>query len=142
MSRIYYILYSIVLLRVRNRVFIPHMSLLTTTDSGFPFNWKRKQFPGRPAFCISINKGGGQNLETVDIFYSSEATFFNGQIYVALSRVQVPRSLNIIVCGGKKCRRGVSAKREAFAVQQGSDLFIFAGYIDFIFSLHPCLIAC
>ena len=89
------------------RVFIPHIPLLTPTDSGFPFILKRRQFPIRPAFCITINKGQGQSLETVGIFLSSpEAIFGHGQLYVALSRVQNPRGLKIMVCGGSEYASG------------------------------------
>ena len=88
---------------VGNRVFIPRIPLLTPTDSGFPFVLKRRQFPVRPAFCITINKGQGQSLDTVGIFLPSpEAIFSHGQLYVALSRVQNPRGLKIMVCGGKE----------------------------------------
>ena len=88
---------------VGNRVFIPCIPLLTPTDSDFPFVLKRRQFPVRPALCITINKGQGQSLETVGIFLPSpEAIFSHGQLYVALSRVQNPRGLKIMVCGGKE----------------------------------------
>ena len=88
---------------VGNRVFIPRIPLLTPTDSGFPFVLKRRQFPVRPAFYITINKAQSQSLETVGIFSPSpEAIFSHGQLYVALSRVQNPRGLKIMVCGGKE----------------------------------------
>ena len=89
------------------RVFIPRIALLTPSDSGLPFILKRRQFPGRPAFCITINKGQGQSLETVGIFLPSpEAIFSHGQLYVALSRVQNPSGLKIMVCGGQQCTGG------------------------------------
>ena len=81
------------------RVFNPRIPLLTPSDSDLPFILKRRQFPVRPAFCITINKGQGQSLETVGIFLPSpEAIFNHGQLYVALSRVQNPSSLKIVVC--------------------------------------------
>ena len=52
-----------------NRVFIPRIGLLTPTDYGFPFILKRRQFPIRPTFCFTINKGQGQSLETIGISY-------------------------------------------------------------------------
>ena len=85
---------------VGNRVFIPRIPLLTPTDSGFPFVLKRRQFPVRPAFCITINKGQGQSFGI--LLPSPEAIFSHGQLYVALSRVQNPRGLKIMVCGGKE----------------------------------------
>ena len=82
------------------RVFIPRIPM-TPSDSDFPFVLRRRQFPIRPAFCININKGQGQSLENVGIFLPSpNAIFSHGQLYVALSRVQNPAGLKIMVCGG------------------------------------------
>ena len=92
---------------VENRVFIPRLPLLTLTDSVFPFILKRRQFPIRPAFSIKLNMGQGQSLETVGISLSStEAIFVKGQPYFALSRVQNPRYLKIMVCGGSEYAGG------------------------------------
>ena len=82
------------------RVFIP-CTLMMPSETDFPFVLKRKQFPIRPAFCININKGQGQSLEPVGIFLPSpDARFSHGQLYVALSRVQNPRGLKVMVSGG------------------------------------------
>ena len=89
------------------RVFIPRIPLLTPSDYGLPFILKRRQFPGRHAFCIIINKGQSQSLETVGIFLPSpEAIFSHGQLHVALSRVQNPSGLKIMVCGGQQSTGG------------------------------------
>ena len=56
---------------------------------------------------ITINKGQGQSLETVGIFLPSpESIFGHGQLYFALSRVQNPRGLKIMVCGGSEYASG------------------------------------
>ena len=108
---------------VGTRVFIPRIPLLTPPDSGFPFILKRRQFPIRPAFCITINKCQGQSLETVGIYLPSpEAIFSHGQLYVALSRVQNPKGLKIMVYGGEvSADGGVLVKnvvyREVFLAQ-------------------------
>ena len=71
------------------------------SETDFPFVLRRKQFPIRPAFCITITKGQGQSLGSVGVFLPTpEAIFSHGQLYVALSRVQNPRGLKIMVCGG------------------------------------------
>ena len=89
------------------RVLIPRFPLLTLSDSGLPFILKPRQFPVRPAFYITINKGQGQSLEIVCIFFTSpEAIFSHGQLYVALSRVQNPSGLKIMVCGGQQSTGG------------------------------------
>ena len=83
-----------------NRVFIPRIVMIPS-ETDFPFVLRRKQFPIRPAFCITINKGQGQSLESVGIFLPSpDAIFSHGQFYVALSRVQNPRGLKLLVGGG------------------------------------------
>ena len=83
------------------RVFIPRI-LMMPSETDFPFVLKRKQFPIRPAFCITINKGQGQSLESMGIFLPSpDAIFSHGQLYVALGRVQNPRGLKVMVSGGR-----------------------------------------
>ena len=80
---------------------------MTPSDSDFPFVLRRRQFPIRPAFCITINKGKGQSLENVGIFLPSpNAIFSHGQLYVALSRIQNPTGLKLMVCGGTPSSSG------------------------------------
>ena len=82
------------------RVFIPRIVMIPS-ETDFPFVLRRKQFPIRPAFCITINKGQGQSLQSVGIFLPTpEAIFSHGQLYVPFSRVQNPRGLKVMVCGG------------------------------------------
>ena len=90
------------------RVFIPRI-ILTSSEFELPFILRRKQFPVRMAYCITINKGQGQSLKTVGIFLPSpEAIFSHGQLYVALSRVTNPRGLKILVSRNTDpCSRGV-----------------------------------
>ena len=64
---------------------------MTPTDTDFSFVLRRRQFPIRPAFCITINKGQGQSMQNVGIFLPSpEAIFSHGQLYVALTE-QCPK---------------------------------------------------
>ena len=77
------------------RVFIPR-NPITPSGSKFPFVLRRRQFPIRPSFCITIIKWQGQSLENVGIFLpSTNAIFSHGQLYVALSRVQNPTGLKL-----------------------------------------------
>jgi len=58
----------------------------------FPFKWKRRQFPVRAAFVMTVNKSQGQSLRCVGI-YLAQPCFSHGQLYVACSRVGHPKHL-------------------------------------------------
>lgn len=65
--------------------FIPRLALVTSPSSPLPFRLRRRQFPIRLAFGMSINKSQGQSLRIVGI-YLLTSVFAHGQLYVALSR--------------------------------------------------------
>jgi hypothetical protein len=93
---------------------------LILTESNFPFDLKRIQFPIRPAFAMSINKGylkkkkkikfklksliqlkifftaQGQSLGLVGLWLE-DPVFTHGQLYVALSRVSSADHIKISV---------------------------------------------
>ena len=72
-------------------VLIPRITL-TPSDNIFPFTLRRRQFPVRAAFAMTINKSQGQTLDSVGLFLP-KPVFTHGQLYVALSRA---RSFKII----------------------------------------------
>ena len=77
-----------------NTVFLPRITIIPS-DSGLPFDLKRRQFPVRPAFAITINKAQGQTLDHIGLDLT-EPVFSHGQLYVALSRVRSFDSVTIL----------------------------------------------
>ena len=80
---------------ISSRIFIPRITL-TTSNLDLPFVLKRRQFPVRPAFAMTINKAQGQTMSCVGI-YLPNPVFSHGQLYVACSRVTSRKSLKVLV---------------------------------------------
>ncbi|UYV67116.1 hypothetical protein LAZ67_4003936 [Cordylochernes scorpioides] len=77
--------------KVGHTVLVPKISL-APSDTNLPFILKRRQFPLRLAFAMTINKAQGQTFARVGLLLQ-EPVFTHGQLYVAFSRV---RTLNSI----------------------------------------------
>ncbi|GFR64841.1 ATP-dependent DNA helicase PIF1 [Elysia marginata] len=58
---------------------------LRPSDTMFPFQFERKQFPLRPCFAMTINKAQGQTLKVIGLDLR-QPIFAHGMLYVALSR--------------------------------------------------------
>lgn len=74
-------------------VFIPRIELISSTDD-FPVAMKRRQFPVRIAFAMTINKSQGQTFDKVGLFIDTPV-FSHGQLYVAFSRVKSKENVRI-----------------------------------------------
>ncbi|XP_062217825.1 uncharacterized protein LOC133918083 [Phragmites australis] len=90
------------------RVFLPRIPLCPSDDEMFPFQFKRKQFPIRLSFAMTVNKAQGQTIPNVGI-YLPEPVFSHGQLYVALSRATARANIRILVVPAddkkKKCSK-------------------------------------
>ncbi|XP_065684585.1 uncharacterized protein LOC100202287 [Hydra vulgaris] len=73
------------------RVFVSRIQL-APSDSNLPFVLKRRQFPVRLAYSMTINKSQGQTFDRVGV-YLKKPCFSHGQLYVACSRTRAFNSL-------------------------------------------------
>jgi hypothetical protein len=77
--------------------FIPRISLTPSTQTAdLSFRFRRRQFPVRLAFALSINKAQGQSVKHVGIDLRIPV-FAHGQLYVALSRATTSRNIKILL---------------------------------------------
>lgn len=80
-----------------NRTILLPRIELQPKDGIFPFSWKRRQFPVKLSFAMTINKSQGQTLRCVGIDLLMKPAFTHGQLYVAASRVGDPSNIKFLV---------------------------------------------
>ena len=77
--------------------FIPRITLSPTEgQTGLPFVLKRRQFPVRLAFALTINKAQGQSVKHIGIDLRIPV-FSHGQLYVALSRATSSKNIKVLL---------------------------------------------
>jgi hypothetical protein len=77
------------------RVLIPRITLVPS-DGFLPFKLRRRQFPVRLSFAMTINKSQGQTFDRLGLLLS-QPVFSHGQLYVAFSRVRSLTSIKVQV---------------------------------------------
>ena len=77
-------------------VFLPRITFTPNSTEEFPMEWKRRQFPVRTSFAMTINKSQRQSLERVGVWLE-ESVFSHGQLYVASSRVGDPSNIKYAI---------------------------------------------
>ncbi|KAD5508647.1 hypothetical protein E3N88_16350 [Mikania micrantha] len=80
---------------IGQRVYIPRIAFIHN-DKELPFVFRRRQFPLRMCYAMTINKSQGQSLNKIGI-YLPQNIFCHGQLYVALSRATSPQSLKLLI---------------------------------------------
>jgi hypothetical protein len=85
--------------RAGQSVFLPRLTLTPSDVERLPFTLRRRQFPIRLAYAMTINKSQGQTLGHVGV-YLPKPVFTHGQLYVAASRVGRRECLKFLVPQG------------------------------------------
>ena len=69
-----------------------------------PIPLKRRQFPLRLAFAMTINKAQGQSVSRVGLNLQTEV-FSHGQLYVAFSRCTSGDRIKVLLPDGNETKR-------------------------------------
>lgn len=82
------------------------------SETEYPFTFKRRQFPIKLAFAMTINKAQGQTFSNIAIDLRKDV-FTHGQLYVAISRVRSWNGLKFFF-GDKRKEFNNTAKNYVF----------------------------
>ena len=76
--------------------YIPRITLISKPGYYSGFQLRRKQFPTRIAYNMTINKAQGQTFKKIGL-YLPQPVFAHGQLYVAMSRVGTPSDVKLLL---------------------------------------------
>ena len=74
---------------------MPRIPFIPIENEKHVFLFKRRQFPIRLSFAMTINKGQGQTLDYVEIYFP-KPVFSHGKLFVALSRAKTSDLIKIL----------------------------------------------
>jgi len=93
------------------RVFFPRIPLCPSDDEMFPFQFKRKQFPIRLSFAMTVNKSQGQTIPNIGV-YRPDPVFSHRQLYVAMSRATARKNIKILALPPNAAKLEERSKKE------------------------------
>ncbi|PPQ72835.1 hypothetical protein CVT24_012881 [Panaeolus cyanescens] len=85
---------------------IPRITLFPSDTSTFTYNFRRRQFPVRLAFALSINKAQGQSVKYVGLQLQN-GVFSHGQLYVAFSRATAAARVRVLLPNGMDSTKNI-----------------------------------
>ncbi len=81
------------------RVFIPQVSITPSDTERMPFTLRRRQFPVRPAFAMTINKAQRQTLK-IGRHFSAQACIYTWPVVCGHVTHWVPEGVKLLVIDG------------------------------------------
>ena len=81
-----------------SRAYIPRLAL-APKNPDLPFVLRRRQFPVKLAWCMTVNKAQGQTLKQVGLYLSTKV-FSHGQLCIAFSRVGSSKHIKVLAVNG------------------------------------------
>ena len=76
-------------------------TLCLPSDTSNPIMFRRKQFPIKPCYAMTIDRSQGQTLDIVGVDLRNSC-FNSGQLCVALSRTRSPSNIAVLLPEGTK----------------------------------------